>query len=340
MSSTEKTRLIFIDSLRGVAALLVVLYHAIEANHIPELQNVTPTWIVDIIEHGFIGVPIFFVISGFVIALSLDGKSMNYATIFRFIFRRSIRLDPPYWVAIVVSVGFGIISSIIVGERTNTYSLLQIFAHLLYMQDILGFSQINGVFWTLCIEFQFYIVFVILMALLPQERFVAIFGFISLLWPLGVIPAFWPGLFLAKWYAFLLGAAAYLSLQKKLPIIIFAAIATIVIISGSVRNDIFEIASSVTAIVILMVGVSGNLNRFLNWKWLSGLGAISYSLYLIHNPITGAVFRVGKMLGKHTVIGDAVWWSVSIFACIAAATLMWALIERPCVGFSRKIELA
>jgi peptidoglycan/LPS O-acetylase OafA/YrhL len=55
-----------------------------------------------VLDLGHFGVPIFFVLSGFVIALSLDGKPMSLEIIGRFILRRSIRLDLPYWTAIVL----------------------------------------------------------------------------------------------------------------------------------------------------------------------------------------------------------------------------------------------
>ena len=63
-----KERFSFVDALRGIAALAVVLFHAFEGNHIPQLIPVMPRWITDIIDHGNLGVAIFFVLSGFVIA--------------------------------------------------------------------------------------------------------------------------------------------------------------------------------------------------------------------------------------------------------------------------------
>jgi peptidoglycan/LPS O-acetylase OafA/YrhL len=68
-----KERLYFIDALRGLAALGVVFYHIEDAHHIPTVEARLP-WIGYFLEYGHFGVPIFFVLSGFVIALSLDGR--------------------------------------------------------------------------------------------------------------------------------------------------------------------------------------------------------------------------------------------------------------------------
>jgi peptidoglycan/LPS O-acetylase OafA/YrhL len=74
----------------------------------------------------------------------------------------------------------------------------------------------------------------------------------------------------------------------------------------------------------------------LNWRWLQFLGTISYSLYLIHNPITGAAFRAGFLLTGRNIYTEAFWWLVSLAACIGAATLFWLFIERPSARLAKK----
>jgi peptidoglycan/LPS O-acetylase OafA/YrhL len=145
---------------------LVVLFHATEANHIPALQAAMPGWLVSIVEHGHLGVPIFFVISGFVIALSLDGKPIRAPMVARFMLRRSIRLDPPpYWGVIIIAILFSLLASVIVKDRqVETFSVGQIVAHLFCAQDLLRYQNIIGVFWTLCLEVQFYLVYALLLA--------------------------------------------------------------------------------------------------------------------------------------------------------------------------------
>src|SRR6476619_3658253 len=92
-----------IDGLRGIAALLVVLFHL----HLAVSRTATD-WLwfpIDwIAKNGDKGVDIFFVISGFVIAMSVSKGARTFGYFGRFILRRSIRLDPPYWSAILLEL--------------------------------------------------------------------------------------------------------------------------------------------------------------------------------------------------------------------------------------------
>lgn len=97
--------------MRGLAALAVVLFHAVEGKHIPLLQAAMPSWCESLIRHGHLGVAVFFVLSGFVISHSLNDIRVTFPVAGRFMVRRSIRLDPPYWAAIVVALAFALISS-------------------------------------------------------------------------------------------------------------------------------------------------------------------------------------------------------------------------------------
>src|SRR3970282_136585 len=91
-----------IDGMRGIAALGVVVFH-LAGNLKPELSILLPDFINVIFSYGYLGVPVFFVISGFVISLSVKDSPItaNYAG--NFILRRSIRLDPTYWASIAVA---------------------------------------------------------------------------------------------------------------------------------------------------------------------------------------------------------------------------------------------
>jgi peptidoglycan/LPS O-acetylase OafA/YrhL len=340
MKPTFGTRLAFIDALRGIAAVSVVLFHAREGDHIPALQRALPGFAVYVIEQGFLGVPVFFVLSGFVIALSLDGKDMTLGNAGRFFLRRSLRLDPPYWVAIALAVGFGVLANHVVqGREIEQFTVPQVLAHLVYAQDLLGYKDANTVFWTLCLEVQFYVVFALLVVFRRRVLAVAVAGFVSLLWPLGLVSIVHHGLFLQYWYAFLIGSITYYSISGKCPPAILFGILAIVCLAWILHHDEFAIAAAITSGLIFCVGARGRLHDLLDWRWLQGLGAISYSLYLIHNPLTGATFRIGALLRDHSVAWDVVWWLISIIVCILAATAMWAFVERPSMKLSRRIPL-
>ena len=137
-----RARFTLVDGLRGLAAMSVVLYHAVEGNHITALYSAMPETMRALLENGNSGVAIFFVLSGFVIAHSLDGQTLTGWSAGRFMAKRSVRLDPPYWVAIGMTMLFSTLAAAVVkGRPIEEYSLPQIVAHVFYLQDLLGFRK-------------------------------------------------------------------------------------------------------------------------------------------------------------------------------------------------------
>lgn len=324
-------RFVFVDALRGIAALAVVLFHAAAGHHIPYL----PLWIREVVSHGDLGVAVFFVLSGFVISHTLR-QAPTLSGVGSFMLRRSIRLDPPYWVAIALAIGFSTLATMTMKERTpDVFSVVQLVAHIFYFQDILGFKNINPVFWTLCYEVQFYLVFALLLATKSRVLLIAAFV-ISLLWPLGLVDDI-RGLFVNLWYGFLLGAGAYMAWAAPRNAPWFLSYAAILASAAIFFHNDFAIVCAVTSLALYVIATTGRLTSALNWRWLQFLGSISYSLYLIHNPITGAVFRIGKMLTGDTAVTEVLWWAVSIAACIVCAYVMWRWVERPSMMLSKRL---
>lgn len=335
-NTMEKVRFTFVDALRGVAASAVVLFHAVEGGHINELFEKAPPWIQILLRHGDFGVAIFFVLSGFVIAYSLRTDQLSVTGALRFMLKRSIRLDPPYWAAIAVAILFSTLASMIVSNRpAEAYSAPQIVSHLFYLQGLLGFKQINPVFWTLCLEIQFYSVYALLLLTRSRTAMMAAFV-VSLLWPIGLGTAA-PGVFVEFWYAFLLGVGANFSWRIPATRPWFLAYAAIIAIAAIYHSNYFALVCCATATSLLSVAVAGGLARSLNWQWLQFLGKISYSLYLLHNPVTGAVFRAGFLLTGRNIYTEAFWWLISLLACIGAATLFWLFIERPSARLAKQV---
>lgn len=328
-AAKSKGRFAFVDALRGFAALAVVLFHAIEGDHVRSL----PEWLRIIIGHGHLGVAIFFVLSGFVIAHSLRDQRMTLGEAARFMMRRSIRLDPPYWVAIAIAVGFSLLATALIkGRPAEEYTAGQLLAHPLYLQGILGYRNINPVFWTLCYEVQFYLVFAVLLVTRSWALIFAAFA-ISLAWPLGLIPII-RGLFVNLWFGFLLGVGAYYAWTSRKALPWFAVYAGILLFAALFRHDEFALTCAGTAVLIVAVAKLGYIGS-LDWRWLQYLGTISYSLYLLHNPITGATFRVGYLLTGRTAPTEWVWWITSIAASVLAAMALYYFVERPCIRLSR-----
>jgi peptidoglycan/LPS O-acetylase OafA/YrhL len=258
----------------------------------------------------------------------------------RFALRRSLRLDPPYWAAIAICIGFSLLASAVVhGHPTETYSFGQVVAHLFYLQEILGFRHINLVFWTLCLEIQFYLAYAAL--LLSGRPGLALIGAgaVSLLWPLGLVSEPPPGFFPPLWHGFLLGAGAYWAFADRRAVIWFLLFSATVAVSVLYSGNLFTLVCVSTALVLFAFGVTGRLQSGLSWRPLQYLGLISYSLYLFHDPVTGAVFRIGYMLTGRYALTEAIWWVISLAACIVFAGIMWWAVERPSMKWARKVRL-
>ncbi len=346
----------FVDALRGIAALWVILFHAPLDKRLDLLTSVLPDWFVTVVfDWGSFGVPIFFVLSGFVIAHSLREARINLAYFKHFSLRRLARLTPPYYASIVVTLAFALLSSYVKNEAfapgKEPLSFQKLLAHLFYLQDIFRLGHINEVYWTLCIEIQFYLVFCALLGLaqwlnysrnLPFSRAVVFVpaALVAALFPIGVFEDTGrPMIFLPLWYGFLLGVFAYWSWRDKLKPMYFYFYSALLMTAGVVNSTKFSIVCVIVAILLLQAGRANRMEVWLKWRSLQFLGKISYSLYLIHTPIYGAVFFLGIKLLKPNAFSEAFCLLVGIFVSVGFAALMWQLVEKPSIYFSQKVKL-
>ena len=100
-------RFAFVDALRGLAALAVALHHIFRYGPLPEpALKVVPHFANVLFRNGRMGVPVFFVISGFVIAYVLRNARIDARYLRTFAVQRFLRLGPPYWftMALVVAL--------------------------------------------------------------------------------------------------------------------------------------------------------------------------------------------------------------------------------------------
>lgn len=332
----KEGRFTVVHALRGLAALWVVLYHVGEGGHIRALRADLPPWVDLLFTSGHLGVAIFFALSGFVITHSVAGASITPGYLGRFALRRSIRLDPPYWASILFFVTLGYVSAQVKGEAFAPPSFPQVLAHLFYLQTLLGYQQINWVYWTLTYEIQFYLVLVLLIMAAQRLR---IAPPLIVLLPFVATVGYWlglmsppVGLFVDLWHAFLAGVLAYWAKTSRLALQAFIGVC---VLSVGLSPDDFTIVSIVTAIGLCLAFRTGYIYRGLDWRWVQFLGTVSYSLYLIHNPIVGAVSYVSARL----IGSDFVTLVLSVAASVAGAAVFWYLLERPSLALAHRIRM-
>jgi len=164
-------RLQSIDALRGVAAMGVVLYHSVlqTTNAVPDNFFRWPVKLVQFISSfGYIGVFLFFVISGFCIHLqwaksraNQQPQSIQFGSFWK---RRIRRLYPPYLIAFAL---FMIMAALTTGINVTHFFIYDVVMHLFMLHNLDPNTcySINGVFWTLAIEEQLYLAYFLLLFL-------------------------------------------------------------------------------------------------------------------------------------------------------------------------------
>ena len=345
-------RLLFIDGLRGIAALAVLVYHFYyNSPYLATFDAILPRWLGWLFGKGWMGVEIFFVISGFVIAHSLDKDRITPKYAAGFILRRSIRLDPPYWVCILTWIGLTALSNVLVPSRTLPYpSWPQLASHLFYLQNVLGYGDIVPVAWSLCLELQFYTLYILCLLLFLSKRFrafrwagVALFAATTALSWISVVTRCFPNVvqkhwFVGTWYLFALGVfAAWAWAHPRF----FRPLAAL---SGLLAAGLFlrwhdSIGVGVATLLAILAAMRlGKLGTWLGGDLIQFFGRRSYSIYLVH-------FVVG-LRGidyAHRLLGDspaaafaATLGGVAATLLFSEATYRW--IERPSLKLAKKVK--
>ena len=354
--TTAKLHFAFIDAMRGLAALWVVLFHAYLSGNFVHLSSALPDIVVAVVfQRGSLGVPIFFSLSGFVMAHSLRKSTINPPFLKQFAIRRFARLNPPYFTSIGIALVFAAIAAIAkqepfmpMGAPLSPHRLL---AHLVYFQDLLGLEHFNDVYWTLCLEVQFYFVFVGLLWLCQTlqrsrrwnwERAVTcVFGsaaLMSLIHPVGILQlADRPVLFLPHFHSFLLGIFAYWAWQHRLKPPTFYGYAGLLAVVAVVRETPFTLVAVMVAITLLEVGRAHRMS-LLSHPVFQWLGKVSYSLYLTHTPVLGAMFFVGYKLTGQSLLTESIWLGAGMAVSLGIAALSWKWVEVPAIQWSRQLK--
>jgi len=165
-------RLALLDYARFFAAISVVCFHYFY-NGITngKVASIDKTWFADIAAYGHYGVQFFFIISGYVIFLSVKNKSAA-----SFLKSRLKRLYPTYWVAVLFTSFFALLWA---NGTDMAITIPQILVNLTMFQKYVGVTNVDGVYWTLVFEVLFY-AFVFLILLFGNFKRLVTF---LLIWP-------------------------------------------------------------------------------------------------------------------------------------------------------------
>ncbi|MCK2147769.1 acyltransferase family protein [Marinobacter alexandrii] len=355
MSEAKSVRLRGPDGLRGIAALWVVLFHIWGA-----IQRRDTSWVPSLVQTfldaGFLGVDIFFVLSGFVITYSLAGKPIGDYFVPKFILRRSIRIDPPYWATIVMAIVFIVAKNIFFPEYQETLpSFESVIAHIFYLQDLLNYPAISSVFWTLCLEFQFYIIFSIMVWLIYRKLpvsahrvpfFVTGFSFIVMVvspyfrYTEGSMPV--SGTIFPYLYEFLLGIlACYYLIGRLRGADLSLLMLTVFLVTVSLKTTLHAIIPAITVVALIGSSKGWRCFQFLVSDSCQFLGRISYSLYLTHAIIgwASASILIRFLDGRGGFLGTAAVFFLSVMVSLIFAYIFYHIVEKRFITLSKRLKI-
>ncbi|WP_301175322.1 acyltransferase family protein [Actinomadura geliboluensis] len=333
---TGRERLRELDLLRFAAALAVVLYHFTGfggAGPWPEPSAEVFPALGDVTRFGYLGVDLFFVISGFVILMSAWGRGPG-----EFGVSRLVRLMPAYWVSVLL----GAVVYAVFRQGHGVPGL--VLPNLTMLQGGLGLRNVDAVYWTLWVELHFYVLIAVLAGIGITYRsclvFMAAWLFAGVyadeadndLLQVMLIPT-WSCYFIA-------GMALYMIHRFGPTLLLWGYVAVTYLIAlhwGAWRAEhVFRganeivVSAIITGIFAVMILVATRRLRWLRWSRLTVLGALTYPLYLVHSqlalPLLDALY---PDLGKWPAL------CVVVAASLLSAYAVHRLVERPGAAWMR-----
>lgn len=332
-----------LDLLRGIACAMVVAYHYLhrgQAGH--WLSESAAPWLAAPARYGYLGVNLFFIISGFVIFMTADG-----ATPRSFVASRVGRLYPAFWIAAPLTAGV----ALLLGSATFAVTPTQLAVNLTMLPQWFGVKYVDGAYWSLAVELQFYLL--VWLALVTgwfsrAERLL----FVWLL--LGTIDAVRPIYRLELWLDvnwapfFTAGICCYLIRQRgtsrlRLALLGWSYLLTLYWVAlepmRSSAPGSWGLRDAFTAAVLLSAffGVF-LLIAFDRWRLAQSpltlwAGALTYPMYLLHQYIG---YMLIEAAGWHALpFGWRVVLSTALMLAGAWALHTW--VERPLGPWLRRL---
>lgn len=320
-----------VQGLRAVAVLAVIAYHA------------DSSWL----SAGFVGVDVFFVISGFIISVMLAGRTERISLL-RFYGSRAKRILPAYFFMLTVVC---LVSAILLLPSDYDLFKSSLKSAALFTSNQY-FSNFGSYFapradelpllhtWSLAIEMQFYLFFPLVFLLLPRKWWLPFFA------ALAVVLFAWSGWhvlagkqgvmyfsLLTRVPEFMLGAVVALSFWRREPSPRLSAMVgglgalllglSFILVDKEYFPGLWSIMPSLATALIIAAG-RGPVSSFLAYRPLVWIGALSYSLYLWHWPIL-AFMRY--YTGQYEL--GSVWMFWFLATVFLLAWLSYRFIEVP-----------
>jgi peptidoglycan/LPS O-acetylase OafA/YrhL len=354
----------FANQLRGVAALLVVIYHYLGIFFAPGVRSSTgtpdsfvplqPAYAQHVLSRGpsgfFAGifaVGILLLISGFVIPISMRNISIG-----QFLTRRVFRIYPVYWLCLLISIAMYCVCSWYWSTPlSDRISLPFLASNIPLVHSVAGFPSLDFVCWTVGVELKFYVVFALAtLAGKTAHRIMALcVGFLTLCCGIafasthGLISWHVVAMVVAdmKFMTFIfLGCLFYYVLYREISAkaaLGYGAIiyALFVAINSFYGPELFgALSKSYTYALILFLACYLLRDRFKEIKVLDFLADISFPLYLLHS----AIGYVGMPILMNKGMSFTLAWMISLGVSILVAYAVHRFVELPVIAFGKKVS--
>jgi peptidoglycan/LPS O-acetylase OafA/YrhL len=278
-------------------------------------------------------VQIFFIISGMVIPISMIIGNYQYKHFFTFLWKRTLRIEPPYIVSMVVGMLYLWVRNFVPGSApVNLFPTWQeILLHLGYLIPFFeNMRWINPGYWTLAIEFQYYLVLALIFPLVMSDKRMLRVVFYLIL--LGMPFLYTNNDCFTGWGAyFLLGLIYILHYFKRVPLAEYILVSIAASAVTLVHYD-WPILAIAWGTIILVYFFQDWENKFTHF-----FGNISYSFYLLHSLVGASI--INFLSHRFTI-----WWekplviAIGFLASTIAAHYYFQWIEKPSMGWSKKIK--
>ncbi len=316
-----------LESLRGVAALVVVLFH---------VGWLTPLYNLGLVRNGYLMVDCFFILSGFVICHSYGSKIQTGTHIAKFVWLRIGRLYPLHFVLIFVALAmecakyyaerkYGIVSVYGAFAATNGYSLI---TNLLLVHDW-GFHHLtnyNTPSWSISAEFFVNILFCLILFVAKSPRTLVLVSIALIGFSTFILTSCSSGLTTTMDYGvfrcllgFFVGVLVYqlyrargkkqeqpapqnTFLSNALPFVFGFLLVALLSVKIPGTSDFLLLPIVACFLLFLVRAPGGVADRCLTCKPLSWLGKVSYSIYLVHYPILWAYLQTVRVVLKAPVV--------------------------------------
>ncbi|MBF8178155.1 MULTISPECIES: acyltransferase [Oxalobacteraceae] len=335
------SRMPCVDALKAVACLLIVFHHLAFYGPMSDIAYPLMPTVIDLLyQYGRMAVQAFFVIAGFLLATKFAPEGA--ATVSRplnAIYQRYLRLVIPYLVALV----FAIVCAALAREWVSNDSIpdapsfAQLLPHIFLLQDLLDQEALSAGVWYVAIDFQLFALAALLLWLAGKIE--AHYPRLSILGPLFITLLTLASLFVfnrnqgldetALYFfgSYGLGALAYWATRRPKGMAWLAVLCAVVLAALLVE---FRGRILVAGCVMLLLGVarqSGALERWMMPGFLTYLGRISYSVFLIHFPLCMLVNAVFFHFFPQQPIANIIGMLIAVCISIGGGALLFRWVE-------------